>query len=1024
MRFRILLLFLFGFSFSILSKNFTTKNSIDFDNLTVESFSFERGISHQTVYDMYKDSEGFLWFGTMYGLVHYMGSEIIVYRHDPNDTTTLSNDDVTKIFEDSKGRFWIATFGGGFNLLDLKSDRIKRFTPTILNLADRWNGIVWDITEDKDGNILIATDNYGILKLNPQGGLLQHFQINKDKSITTEKKFMVVSENEIYLRNGTEGFYKFDYGKNKFVDYIFPDLGNESIIRDIVKDENRKLWICTLDNVFKYDPQRKKAENISDKYPLIKNARYIRKIFIDKSGNIWLGGYGELFVIDKESGKVYNINNSVKNSIHNGPVIGILQDSNGIIWTGTYRGGINKIYSDTPIFTSIKYVTNTKNTLAGDKVTDVIQINDNKAAITTNNGLSIWDKSKKQITNYFEGEIIYSIVKGPRENLWFGSREGVFEIDKNYRVIRKFIHDENNSESINAGTVVTILFDRDGYLWVGTVTGLSKINLSTNEIVNFKNDPENSAGFHGSTVLSLYEDSEGFIYAGTYFGLNRYNKKNNRFTLFKHDPRDPKTISNNYVFAYLEDSRGNFWIATGGGLNKYDRAANTFSALTQNDGLSNSVTYGLVELNNNLFISTAEGISVLNLNNKKINTFFKSHGLQGNMFSARAYSIDESNNIYFGGNNGITIINTHQYFNSKFNPPVVITGVSSINKNFIDNLPYKSIKEITIPYNSNYVRFNFTSLDFKNPDNLNYKYRLVGFDSTWMNSEGKPFTQYPEISPGEYNFEVKVVNSSGFEGNNIASIKLVVTPPFWQTVWFYFSIAFVLVVIFYSAHRYKVNSEVKRLIEIEKIREEEETKLRKKAADDFHDELGHRITKISLYSELLKRTISDQESGSSVYLQKISDISSNLATGVKDFIWTLDPGKDSLYEVAIRLKDFGDDLFDKSGISFRTSGIDESFEKIIVPMDWRRHIILIFKEAMNNILKYSNAKNVLLSFSINSGEIDIALNDDGTGFDIEKIKSGRGLKNIRMRAASVNGKVDIESSKEKGTSITLHSSLP
>lgn len=270
---------------------------------------------------------------------------------------------------------------------------------------------------------------------------------------------------------------------------------------------------------------------------------------------------------------------------------------------------------------------------------------------------------------------------------------------------------------------------------------------------------------------------------------------------------------------------------------------------------------------------------------------------------------------------------------------------------------------------------------------------------------------------------VKATNSTGFESSESSSLSVIVTPPFWQTWWFILSILTVIGITIYSLHKFKLARELKYAEEIERIRAEEEIKLRKKAAEDFHDELGHRITKISLYNELLKRTLKDQESGSLTYMQKISELSSNLSSGVKDFIWTLDPGKDTLYDVAIRLKDFGDDLFDKSSISFRTSGVEERYSNITMPMDWRRHTMLIFKEAMNNILKYSNAKNVLLTFSIHENEIDISLTDDGDGFDLNKIKQGRGLKNIRMRAASLNGKVDIESTKGEGTSIRLHSQL-
>lgn len=994
-----------------------------FDKYAVDALSFEQGISHQTVYDLYKDSNGFLWFGTMYGLVHYMGSEIKVYRHDPKDKSTLSNDDVTKIFEDSKGRFWIATFGGGFNLLDIKNDSIKRYTPKVLELEDKWNGIVWDIKEDKNNNIFIATDNYGILKFNSESESVRQYNIVDSDHSSVEKNLYVDLLDNLFVIVNQKYLLRYNKELDTFENFSFPNLGLPEI-RTLVQQDKNTYWFSTKENIIKYDLSSNQHEIINIKYPELSQAKFIREIFIDSKKNIWFGGYGNIFVLNEEANQVTHFDSKEeKNQIFSGGVIDILEDNNGVIWAGIYQGGINKISDKQKIFSSIKFKDDQQNDLPGNKINDMLNLSTNKLLLATNNGLSVYDKQNNSFTIKLVGQSISNILKDADDHFWIGTRTGLLKCNSNFDVVKEFKHIPGKN-SITAGVVISLIITSKNELWIGTSTGLSKMNLTDGNIFIFKEDPSNPNSIKGNTILSLYEDSKGFIYAGTYNGLNQYDPTTGDFALYNLDADDPTSISNNYVFSYLEDSKGDFWIGTGGGLNKFNKEEETFSALTEKDGLSNSVIYGLVELSNHLFISTAEGLSVMNLNTKAINKFYQSHGLHGNMFGIRAYSTDNNKFVYMGGLNGFTIINTDEYFSQQIEPEVFINTISSIDNTFKTNLSYKNVEEITIPYNSSYVKFEFTSLDFLNPEQVSFKYQLNGLDSTWIESGGKPFAVYPKIAPGEYTFSVRSVNNTGFEGAKTASIRLIVTPPFWQTYWFYAIVILLIAGSVYGAHRYRVKSELRRLKEIEKLREEEEIKLRKKAADDFHDELGHRITKISLYSELLKRTISDQESGSSLYLKKISDISSNLSTGVKDFIWTLDPGKDSLYDVAVRLKDFGDDLFDKSGISFRTSGIESDYQSVLMPMDWRRHIIFIFKEAMNNILKYSNAENVLLGFEINKNEIDINLTDDGTGFEIEKVKSGRGLKNIRMRAASVNGKVDIQSSPHDGTSIHLHSQLP
>ncbi len=998
----------------------------DFKNLKVESLSFERGISHQTVYDIHKDSKGFLWFGTMYGLVHYMGSEIKVYRHDPEDPSTLSNDDVTKIFEDSKGRFWIATFGGGFNLLDLKRDKIKRYTPARLNLQDEWNGITWAFTEDDEGNIFVATDNYGILKLDPIDDSFEHYPLIFDeKPILHDKKFSQDHEGNIYLISLAKKLRKYDKSLNKFVVFDFPNTELRSI-RDINKGRNNNLWICSSSGVIRYNQKTNEYTNFSKIFTQLSEPRYIRISFIDSQNRVWLGGYNKLFLLDSSHSKVYTFSSKEEGEkqIHSGSVVGITEDNNGMIWSGHYQGGINKIFKDDPVFSAVNYNPDSQNSIAGNKVNDFMKLDGGELAVATSNGLTIYNRETNEVKNYFEGLAIYTLLAGPNNNIWLGTSNGILKVNRGFKILHRMFYDSKDTTTITGGPVISSLLDQANNIWMGTTNGLNRIDPLTNRVTRYIDNLSINDDISGETVLSLYQDNSGFIYAGTYNGLNKFDPITGKFTCFKHNPDDPSTIASNYVFAYHEDAEGNLWLGTGGGLSKYDRSSDSFSTWTEKDGLSNSVIYGIIEVQEHLFLSTAEGISVIDLSNGNVNRFYKSHGLHGNMFGSRAHLYSNDGTIIFGGLNGFTKIDIDGYFSRSIDPEVRIVSVSDIETTFENNLPYKSTDEVTIPYHSNYIRFNFTSLDYKHPDNNSFNYRLEGLDTTWMNTDGKSFVQYPAIPPGDYDLIVKAVNSTGFEGNKQASLSIKVPPPFWQTIWFYSLVLISIAAIGYTVHRSRIRAEVKRAKELENIREEEETKLRKKAADDFHDELGHRITKISLYSELLKRAITDQESGSVEYIRKISEISSGLSSGVKDFIWTLDPGKDTLYDVAIRLKDFGDDLFDKSGISFRTSGIKENFNEHLMPMDWRRHIILIFKEAMNNILKYSNAENVLLGFEFENNEIDISLKDDGTGFDIETVNKGRGLKNIRMRAASVKGQIDIQSTKENGTSIRLHSAIP
>jgi signal transduction histidine kinase len=225
-------------------------------------------------------------------------------------------------------------------------------------------------------------------------------------------------------------------------------------------------------------------------------------------------------------------------------------------------------------------------------------------------------------------------------------------------------------------------------------------------------------------------------------------------------------------------------------------------------------------------------------------------------------------------------------------------------------------------------------------------------------------------------------------------------------------------------HLMILKTKVKRVAEIARIREEESERVRKKTAVDFHDELGHRLTRISLLTEIVKRKIGFSFSEIRPLLEQISENSAKLYDGTKDFIWAIDPKKDSLYELVVRLKDFGDEIFNSSDINFNVEGISDELQKASLDMDWKRHLMLIFKEGMNNSLKHSKSKKVSLTSNIKDDEFELVLEDDGIGFISDTKSKGNGLRNMKQRAANLNADIQIESNPGTGTKLSFKGKFP
>ena len=532
--------------------------------------------------------------------------------------------------------------------------------------------------------------------------------------------------------------------------------------------------------------------------------------------------------------------------------------------------------------------------------------------------------------------------------------------------------------------------------------------------------------YHTNYILTIYRDGlqDSVVWLGTFGGIIRMNYKDTSFKIFSRLNENRNSLSNDYVFSILRDSDGNLWVGTANGLNKFNERSETFEHYFEKDGLPNSVISSITEdKKRNLWIGTNQGISEYNISLKGFRNFSKEDGLLNNFYFNHSALIDANGDIYLGGTNGLDIVNTSLSIKENYTPGVYITDFMKTNNN--GGLTQLSTGEdIKLNYDENFISIRFISLDYNNPARNRYKYRLDGIDKNWIDAGNKNSVNYTSLPPGDYTFRVKGSSSTGLFNPNEAVLNFTIMPPFWKTSWFNLGLLLLLAGSVYIIYRIRVKQKIKHVLEIEKIKEMESDKLRRKTAADFHDELGHRLTRISLLSEILKRKIGNGSDEIRELLDKISLNSTELYEGTKDFIWAIDPRKDSLYELVIRLKDFGDELFEDSDVFFEVSGLDESLKSKMLTTDWKRHLPLIFKEGMNNALKHGMSRRISINSHIEDDEFELTLTDDGRGFTPESPGAGNGLKNMRQRAEKLSAKIEVESSPGNGTKIYFRGKIP
>jgi len=206
---------------------------------------------------------------------------------------------------------------------------------------------------------------------------------------------------------------------------------------------------------------------------------------------------------------------------------------------------------------------------------------------------------------------------------------------------------------------------------------------------------------------------------------------------------------------------------------------------------------------------------------------------------------------------------------------------------------------------------------------------------------------------------------------------------------------------------------------IERLKTEERTKLKKRTAEDFHDQMGNKLTRISILAEMVKKKAPDEKAMSEL-LDQIRQNSFELYTGTKDVIWSLSSEPTSLAETLSRIKGFAIDLFQNTQIQFESDELNERFNTSILPSDFYHDLVMIFKEALNNILKYSECTKVRLKIQYPVyDEIELRLEDNGKGFESALVSRGSGIANMQLRAKRIHAGFDIQSFKDKGTTISI-----
>jgi PAS domain S-box-containing protein len=782
---------------------------IKFNGLDIVAYKKEEGkLSSSSVSSLLEDHDGNIWIGTDGGGLNRYDKKtgkFTYYRHDPNDPFSLSSDSMPiwnskLICLDRKGFLWVGT-AHGLNRLDMKSGKFQRYFASG-NPGDISSNSITAIVEDKNGNIWIGTRGGGLNKFNPSTQSFTVFLLDsKDAnslSDITIRSLMVDSDNTLWVGTESSGLNRLDKQKKCFIQYRHDPNNPKSIGGDTIfslyEDQDKRIWVlhkmgeaCGI-SVLNQETGCFERYSHKPEDPYSIKTHFIAEMCYDSSAKktFLLYGNGTLDITSKlnKPFRLYLHEPHNSNSLSGNSVIPILEDRNGNMWLGTFTGGLNKYDPKTGKFTHYKHDGSDPSTIRSNYISALLE-----------------DKSG---------------------HLWLGSYGGSFSLfdPQEGKVLTSYAHDSSNPHSIMKGQMIpTIIQDRENpdYLWLAVrEKGISRFDKKSKQVTNYP-----IKGI--SSVWYIYDDGAGSIWLPSIgLGLLQFDKAKGKVVkAYQHIEEDESSLGSNDL-TYIHESRnGVFWISgLDGGLNKLDRKTekNRVYSLENRRFPSNSLSGILEDNEGNLWIGTKDvGIVKFNPNTEEYQVYSKDDGLQADVFFQLSRYKTRSGEMWMGGIKGANSFYPNEIQANPYVPPVFITSLKQGGEPIKINSSLEHLQEIELGWRNNYFEFEFIALNYIHPKKNRYKYKLEGYDKEWFSSGTRHFGRYTHLSPGTYKLRVIGSNNDGVWNTDGASLKIVVQPPPWQSVWAYclylLSAAVIMVII--AAGFIKRTREQKRLRESE-----------------------------------------------------------------------------------------------------------------------------------------------------------------------------------------------------------------
>ncbi len=985
--------------------------------LPLHRYTTADGLSSDAVYDITSDSRGFLWFATAEGLSRFDGYTF-------SNLTTLDglpDRTATRVIVDRRGGYWIGTRGGVVRFHPefpaSSPDRLVTIRPDGPPLSRIVNGLL----QDREGRIWCGTE-FGVyfidpMAANPRLKLVDVGMPGKIWEDSVVNALVEDAEGAIWIGMGDGTLYR-RFPDSRTEHYTaaegFPasPTGSEPFsstsIECLLRDRNGRIWVGTVNSLYRLVSSPRPGENIIDDRPGIHEGlprTRVHTLFESSNGDIWVGMFRALarFPHDGAPLQVWNGNDDLPGR----STMSIGEDRDGNVWLGTDDLGVVKLAGDGFLSfsqrdgmgaTSVIGISETQ----GGVLYSVGRYDDERTGLISINTLqgdrftAVLPRLPKGI-NYLGWRPARIVLQDHTGEWWLAALHGLLRYPKSdnpldlARTPPKAVY--TMRDGLPNDEVIRLYEDRGGTLWIGT--GAHGVTLWDRREDRFRS----VGGDVMDRASAIVEDDAGNVWVGDELG-GLWRVQHQRISP-AGGPREGRGRINDLLF----DHSGRLWVATSNkGLLRSDHPTAfepEFQKYDQSDGLSSVEIHCLVEDRDGFILfGTGKGIERLNPESGRVQHYTTAEGVAAGQVVA-GYR-DKNGAIWFGTTYGLTRLSP-DFQRPHSPPPVWITGISIDGRPVaVSGLGESKIGEFEIRPGQQQIQFDFVAVSYASGDLPRYEYRTDA--GPWSPAMQARSVHYGPLKPGLYRFEVRAVNAEGDVSPAPAVAEFRVMPPLWRRTWFQAVLVTLALGGAVWAHRARVN----RLLELERVRT--------RIATDLHDDIGSSLSQIAILSEVAQQRAVQGDAVEP--LERIGGISRELLDSMGDIVWAIHPHKDRLSDLKKRMRRFGADVLSARNVEMHWSAFDHERD-VELNSELRRQVYLIFKEAVNNIARHSRATEARISLRVEERHLRLEVTDNGRGIERFDGDEGNGLRNMKLRAASLRGELQVRSTNGNGTTVEL-----